>query len=612
MKKNVTLSLLFAATLFTNSNSQVLITEDFNSPFTLNAATGWTVQNNSAPTGTSGWFQGNGNSFFAYNGGPNDYFGANFASTTGSLGVISNWLISPAVTIYDGAVFQFATRVPSQATVNPDGLQLRMSTINTNVIPAGPNNVGSFTDLLLDINPNLTTNTNSAVNNGSVNGYPQSWAVYSVQISGVTGTVTGRFAFRYLVGNSAGPNGTNSNYIGVDAVRYTLPCGVSANNYTTCLGNSVDILTSGGLPTTSYLWSNSATSSSITVTPTATTVYTLTTSNVNGPCPNAVTVTVTLGSSLSIEASASAYTVCPGRTVTLTATGANNYAWSTGSAVIGAAAVMTVSPNSTSIYIVGGSSGNCTGTNTITINTLASPTLAVASSASISCPGTTLGLSSSGASFYTWILGNSVAGGSLVTITTATNPAGSTFTVGLIGADNNGCVSSGVITRTIAPAPSLSATFSPGVQCINKNAVLTVSGANTYTWSGATTSNSSSVTFSNGATAGPKSFTIAGTSTAGCTASTTLVYTVSACTGVEKINGRSLESSVFPNPFNSTLNLSGIVGRVDIYNALGQMVLSVTTGENESINTSDLSKGAYILRAYTAESDVRTIKLIKE
>jgi Secretion system C-terminal sorting domain len=441
-----------------------------------------------------------------------------------------------------------------------------------------------------------------------VNGYPQSWTVYSVQISGVTGTVTGRFAFRYNVPTNAGPTGANGNFVGIDAVQYTLPCGVTAGSYTTCAGNSVTILTSGGLPSTTYLWSNSATTSSIAVTPTATTVYTLTTSNSNGPCPNPVTATVTLGTALSMNLSASANTVCAGRTVTLTASGATTYSWNTG----GTSAIITVTPNTTTTYSVGGLNGTCIGGNTISITALALPNLSVSSSASISCPGTTLGLASSGAAFYTWVLGNSAVSGSLVTITTGSNPAGGTFTVGLIGTDNNGCTSSGVITRTTAPSPTVVVTSSPSVQCVNKIAALSVTGASTYTWSGSTTSNSSSVSFSNGATAGPKSFTIVGTSTAGCTASTTLAYTVSACTGIQKINGNYLESSVFPNPFNSELTISGIVGRVEIYNALGELVLNVTTTENETINTSNLTKGAYILRAYTDESDVRTIKLIKE
>ena len=607
MKKNVTLFLLTVSSLF-SVKSQVVLSEDFNSPFTLNAASGWTIQNNSSPTGTVSWFQGNPSSFFAYNGGPSDYYAVNFNSTTGGTGVISNWLISPAVTIYDGAVFQFATRVPVQGTVNADGLQLRMSTINTNVIPAGPTNVGSFTSLLLDINPNLTANTASVVSNGSVNGYPQSWTVYSVQISGVTGTVTGRFAFRYNVSANAGPTGVNGNFLGIDAVRYTLPCGVTAGSYTTCPGNAVTILTSGGLPSTTYLWSNSATTSSIAVTPTATTVYTLITSNINGPCPNPVTATVTLGANLSIDVSASANTVCAGRTVTLTASGAATYSWNTG----GTSAIITVTPNTTTTYSVGGLSGNCIGGNTITITALALPSLSVASTNSISCPGTSLGLASSGAALYTWVLGTSAVSGSLVTITTGSNPAGGTFTVGIIGTDNNGCTSSGILTRTIAPSPSLTVVSSPSVQCVNKIASLSVTGANTYTWSGSTTSNSSSVSFSNGATAGPKSFTIAGTSTAGCTASTTLVYTVSACTGIQKINGNYLESSVFPNPFSSELTISGIVGHIEIYNTLGELILNVKTSENEVINTSNLTKGAYILRAYTDESDVRTIKIIKE
>jgi hypothetical protein len=71
--------------------------------------------------------------------------------------------------------------------------------------------VGDFTALLLDINSTL-----------SVTGYPSIWTQYTVSVSGLAGPTTGRFALRYFVPNG-GPNGANSDFLGVDTVTITTP-----------------------------------------------------------------------------------------------------------------------------------------------------------------------------------------------------------------------------------------------------------------------------------------------------------------------------------------------------------------------------------------------------
>lgn len=61
---------------------------------------------------------------------------------------------------------------------------------------------------MLDINPTLTTT-----------GYPNVWTQFTVTVSGVASATTGRLAFRYFVDNG-GPNGANSDYIGIDTVGF--------------------------------------------------------------------------------------------------------------------------------------------------------------------------------------------------------------------------------------------------------------------------------------------------------------------------------------------------------------------------------------------------------
>src|SRR5205085_6264828 len=72
--------------------------------------------------------------------------------------------------------------------------------------------VGDFTTLLLDINHTY-----------AINGYPTVWTEHNLTVSGLASPVTGRLAFRYFVENG-GPEGSNSDYIGVDTVSYN--CGL--------------------------------------------------------------------------------------------------------------------------------------------------------------------------------------------------------------------------------------------------------------------------------------------------------------------------------------------------------------------------------------------------
>lgn len=597
MKRTLTL-LVLAFTAFTGLKSQVLLSEDFNA--TWNPATlGWAISNNSQPVGTTTVFQGNGaGTFPAFNGGPNDYVGMNFNSTTGA-GNISTWLMTPTLTIYDGAVFQFATRTASSTTTYPDRLQLRMSPIDNTVIPAGATSVGSYSILMLDINPNLVTTNASAVNNGSVNGYPQSWAVFSVQVSGVTGTVSGRFALRYFVTNG-GPSGANSDYIGIDAVRYTLPCGPTVPNYTVCAGTSATIMATGGLPATTYSWSTGGTGSSIVVTPTANTTYSLFPSNGTVSCGNSVLANVSIGSNLFVNVSASSNTICSGNSVTLTASAAaTTFSWSTGAT----GPVITVTPNATTTYSVGAINGICFGGNTIAVTVNASPSLSV--NLTPACVGGSITITASGANTYTYL------GSSNNPQTIASPTASGGYFFNITGANSNGCTAAGVVNFTVNDSPAVTAVASKTIECINKQITLTANGADTYSWSGAATSTNASFSYTTPATAGLVTFSVTGTASTGCTGQAAVTISVVLCTGIEKIDGGA-EASVYPNPFNNTIRLSGMEGKVEIYNAIGQMVIRASVSQEQDLDTSELPKGAYILKAYNTQGTVvKNIKLIK-
>lgn len=200
------IGLLGATFLFANQTTAQL-TENFDNITSLPAA-GWVQQNNSSPIGTSSWFQGNPDAFPAFNGATNAYIGANFNNTAGA-GTISNWLITPNLTLKNGDVITFYTRTSSD-NMWADRLQVRMSTNGASAnVGTTALTIGDFTTLLLEINPNLQLSV-----------YPMVWTQFSVTISGLATPTSGRIAFRYFV-TSGGPSGTNSDYIGIDNFVHT-------------------------------------------------------------------------------------------------------------------------------------------------------------------------------------------------------------------------------------------------------------------------------------------------------------------------------------------------------------------------------------------------------
>lgn len=172
---------------------------------------GWAMINHSSPLGSDDWFQGNDMEFPAFDGAPTAYIAANYNNTSGT-GTISNWLLTPVIALRNGSTLTFYTRtVPMSAF--PDRLQVRMSTNGASInVGTGAFDVGDFTNLLLDINPTY-----------GMGGYPETWTQFTVNIGGVPPLTAGRLAFRYFVENG-GPNGTRSNYIGIDRVVYRIPC----------------------------------------------------------------------------------------------------------------------------------------------------------------------------------------------------------------------------------------------------------------------------------------------------------------------------------------------------------------------------------------------------
>ena len=266
--------------------------------------TGWATQNNSEPLGPQPWQQGASANFPAYNGGGNSYYMALWSSTTTTgVGTISNWLFTPVTSFKNGDQFKFYTRTATGSTW-PDRIEVRISTngASTNVGTTS-GSVGDFTTVLLTINQGLT-----------VAGYPQTWTEYTATVSGVTGTVSGRAAFRYWVTDGGG-NGTNSNVVGIDNVRF-IQTGATATG--TWTGPAGTIFTNAA-GTTPYTAGSAA--STVYVIPTVAGVNNYSVTVVTPLCTStAVTIPVTVNNPITGASTVNNATICVGGNATFTAT----------------------------------------------------------------------------------------------------------------------------------------------------------------------------------------------------------------------------------------------------------------------------------------------------
>ncbi|MDF2438767.1 MAG: hypothetical protein K0Q95_3143 [Bacteroidota bacterium] len=169
------------------------------------------------------------------------------------------------------------------------------------------------------------------------------------------------------------------------------------------------------------------------------------------------------GQACNVNVTASTINICPGGSVTLTASGATTYNWSPGNVTANS---ITVSPLTTTTYTV---DGNCSGSNsddTITIFVRPLPIAAFATPASI-CAGLPVAFTSSSSGTgltYSWNFGDPASGSS--NISTSANPShtfssavggtSQSFNVTLTVTSNFGCTHSVTNSVTVKQRPDAS------------------------------------------------------------------------------------------------------------------------------------------------------------
>ena len=298
----------------------------------------------------------------------------------------------------------------------------------------------------------------SSANGASVTASPTVLTIYTV-----TGT------------NATGCTGTAS--VSVSVVNNP---SLSVVGSTLCAASSATLTASGA---TFYTWSpsaslSSANGASVTASPSVTTTYTIT--GLTGACTGSAIATASV-IVLNPTITASTNTYCIGGTaITLTGSGAASYSWSPASGLsTTSGAVVSASPTVTTIYTLTGSTGACSGTQTISITVAPVSSLSISGSTLICPNGSGATLTASGGATYTW------SPGSQTTSTLQANPLNTT-TYTVAGQSAAGCVlSPAVITVSVNPAINASLTASSPSVCLTKTVSISatpIGGSYTYTW----------------------------------------------------------------------------------------------------------------------------------
>jgi gliding motility-associated-like protein len=368
-------------------------------------------------------------------------------------------------------------------TANP--LTVTPATTTTYTVTGTTTGCTGTATITINVNPNpvvsISASANPICNGTSTNLTASGAATYSW--SGGLGaanplTVTPATTTTYTVtGTTSGCTGTATITINVNP-NPVVSISVSSNPI--CAGTSTNLTASGA---TTYSWSGGlGVANPLTVTPATTTTYTVTGTTTG--CTGTATITINVNPNPVVSISPSANPICMGTSTDLTASGATTYSWSGG---LGSANPLTVTPATTTIYTVTGTTAGCTGTASITITVNSNPVLSVTPNAPSICPGASVALTASSTNLgtsFTWSPGTGLSSTTGATVTA--NPT-TTQTYTVSGTDGNGCTGSTTITVTVDPISATAVSTNENCGQANGTATVTAFGncpaGFTYQWS---------------------------------------------------------------------------------------------------------------------------------
>lgn len=379
--------------------------------------------------------------------------------------------------------------------------------------------------------------------------------------------------------NTAGVN------LGHGKVVITKLCNVtiSAVNNPICIGDNV-ILNTNAVTTLTWSSIGASGASSISVSPSVTASFYVIGVAATG-CTATAALEVTVRPLPSVSAVCIPTILCVGKLATLTAFGANSYTWSSNAS----GTAVAVSPAVSTVYTFTGTSAvtGCKNSGTVAVNVNTNTVTILGNNTT--CSGALLTLSGSGAVTYTWNTGSPFPS---ITVNPVTNT-----TYSISATDVNDCIITSSKSITVNPLPVVAITADKLVVCRNEPVNLTASGADSYSWSNA--SSGSSITVSMPIDLA-YTYSVTGTSSNGCTNSAFVTITVSKCVGINENSSNNLVTTVFPNPTNGKVSLQFVdasVKTLEVVDLSGRQIVSKTLADQfYEMDLTAFDAGVYYLK----------------
>lgn len=265
----------------------------------------------------------------------------------------------------------------------------------------------------------------------------------------------------------------------VDSVRVTVipvfDLEIVASRDSFCLENNHLSLTAYGAGDL-YEWSTGETTPVIEIYPTETEEITLSAINNSTGCQASASILITHVANPQLTVSASSDLVCENQSVTITATADMPvvYRWNTGSE----SSEFSEIPTQETTYSVTATNGfGCTASAEHSVSVEPIPTVAISTSTAELCFGQSSVLTATGdADSYLWSVTSTNT-----SVSIEVSPESDTRYI-LTGYSEHGCSASDTVQITVHPLPVDQITASATTICYGDEAVLSLSGDNTYRW----------------------------------------------------------------------------------------------------------------------------------
>jgi len=304
-----------------------------------------------------------------------------------------------------------------------------------------------------------------------------------------------------------------------------------------------------------------------------------------------------------VTAPANQYVICGiGNSILLSVGGATASTWSTGQT----SSNINVAPTTNTSYVVT-YTDNVGCVNVKNISVIVSATIpSISVNNTTICAGSSALILPSGASTY------SITGGSFTVSPNVTT------SYSVLGTNALGCAASNTAVVTVSVTSPNVVITSDSVICENdESAILSASGANTYTWSQIS---SNGITKLYGASVGVVpvnniTYTVQGMDEQGCFNSASITLRLDACTKMSELNEQKAIFRVYPNPVNEILNIENLGENKELLVSFTDMLgreIKQTVVEKD-MNIADVQSGVYVLRLVNEKKEIiHQQKLIKK